>query len=127
MDVRPLLKVVMEAFFGPAKGLIDVIVAKIPSPIEASRLKVEYAYTGPQDSDVAFAMKECDAEGPAVVHVTKMYHTADAQEFRALGRVMSGTIRKGQVVKVLGEGYSPEDEEDMAVQSIDNIWVNESR
>jgi U5 small nuclear ribonucleoprotein component len=50
-------------------------------------------------------------------HITKLYHTADAQTFRAFGRVMSGTIRQGQLVKVLGEGYSPDDEEDMVSQS----------
>lgn len=40
MDVRPMLKVVMEAFFGPSKGLVDMIVSKIPSPLEASQDKV---------------------------------------------------------------------------------------
>lgn len=127
MDVRPLLKVVLDAFFGPNQGLVDMIVDKIPSPIEASRQKVEFNYTGPQDGEVALAMKDCDPTGPAVVHITKLYHTADAQEFRAFGRVMSGTIKQGQMVKVLGEGYSPDDEEDMVMQSIDNIWINESR
>ncbi|KAH8088033.1 P-loop containing nucleoside triphosphate hydrolase protein [Filobasidium floriforme] len=127
MDVRPLLKVVLDAFFGPSKGLVDLIVENFPSPLEASRQKVEFNYTGPQDSEAALAMLACDASGPAVVQVAKLYHTADAQEFRAFGRVMSGTIKQGQVVKVLGEGYSPEDEEDMTMQTIDNIWVNESR
>jgi U5 small nuclear ribonucleoprotein component len=78
-------------------------------------------------SDIAVAMQRCDASAPAVVHVAKLYHTSDAQSFRAFGRVMSGTLRQGQVVKVLGEGYSPEDEEDMVLQTVDNIWVNESR
>jgi U5 small nuclear ribonucleoprotein component len=95
--------------------------------VEASRQKVEFNYTGPQDSEAALAMKACDPAGPAIVHIAKLYHTADAQEFRAFGRVMSGTIKQGQVVKVLGEGYSPEDEEDMSLQTIDNIWINESR
>jgi U5 small nuclear ribonucleoprotein component len=30
-------------------------------------------------------------------------------------------------VKVMGEGYSPEDEEDMAIARIENVWVHESR
>lgn len=36
MDVRPLLKVVLEAFFGPARALVDMITEKIPSPVEAA-------------------------------------------------------------------------------------------
>jgi U5 small nuclear ribonucleoprotein component len=40
MDVRPLLKVVLDQFFGPAKGLVDMIVEHIPSPAEAAAHKV---------------------------------------------------------------------------------------
>lgn len=72
-------------------------------------------------------MVKCDSEGPTVVHVTKLYHTSDAQEFRAFGRVMSGTVRRGQVVKVLGEGYSLEDEEDMVSATVDAVLIDESR
>jgi len=72
-------------------------------------------------------MIKCDPAGPTVVQITKLYHTTDAQEFRAFGRVMSGTVSRGQVVKVLGEGYSLEDEEDMVVQTVDAVMINESR
>jgi U5 small nuclear ribonucleoprotein component len=40
MDVRPLLKAITGQFFGPAKGLVDMIVEKIPSPIEGAQEKV---------------------------------------------------------------------------------------
>lgn len=72
-------------------------------------------------------MLKCDSEGPTVVHVTKLYNTSDAQEFRAFGRVMSGTVRRGQVVQVLGEGYSLEDEEDMSTAVVDAVLIDESR
>lgn len=75
----------------------------------------------------AEAMQNCDPEGPLMVNITKLYHTTDAQSFRAFGRVVSGTIRKGMAVKVLGEGYSPEDEEDMAKAIVDDIWISEAR
>lgn len=127
MDVRPLLKVVLEAFFGPAVGLIDMITQKLPSPVQAADAKVRANYTGPLSTDLADSMLKCDADGPTVVHITKLYHTEDAQDFRAFGRVMSGTVRRGQVVKVLGEGYSPEDEEDMVVQEVEQVLINESR
>jgi translation elongation factor EF-G len=72
-------------------------------------------------------MKACDPEGPLVLHVSKLYHTTDAQSFRAFGRVMSGTVKKGMEVKVLGEGYSPEDEEDMMKVVVEDIWISEAR
>lgn len=127
MDVRPLLKVVLDQFFGPATGLVDMIVEHIPSPVASAASKVERTYTGPQTSAIAASMKQCDPEGPVMVQITKLYHTTDAQSFRAFGRVMSGTLRKGAQVKVLGEGYSPEDEEDMLKATVEDIWVSEAR
>jgi U5 small nuclear ribonucleoprotein component len=40
MDVRPLLKVVLDQFFGPATGLVDIIVDHVPSPLEGAAAKV---------------------------------------------------------------------------------------
>ncbi|KAJ3510520.1 hypothetical protein NLJ89_g4626 [Agrocybe chaxingu] len=127
MDVRPLLKAILDQFFGPATGLVDVIVEHIPSPVQNAANKVEGTYLGPQTSDLALSMKACDPEGPLMVHISKLYHTTDAQSFRSFGRVISGTLRKGMEVKVLGEGYSPEDEEDMMKAVVDDLWISESR
>ncbi|KAG8219394.1 Calreticulin family-domain-containing protein [Butyriboletus roseoflavus] len=127
MDVRPLLKVVLDQFFGPATGLVDMIVEHIPSPVVGGPTKVERTYTGPQTSELAASMKTCDAEGPLMVQITKLYHTTDAQSFRAFGRVLSGTLRKDVQVKVLGEGFSPEDEEDMMKATVEGLWLSESR
>lgn len=127
MDVRPLLKAVLDQFFGPSTGLVDVIVENIPNPIEGAAKKIENTYTGPQNTELVESMKRCDPEGPVMVQVAKLYHTTDAQSFRAYGRVLSGTIRKGMPIKVLGEGYSPQDEEDMMKVTVEDIWISESR
>ncbi|KIY52663.1 P-loop containing nucleoside triphosphate hydrolase protein [Fistulina hepatica ATCC 64428] len=127
MDVRPLLKLVTDQFFGPSTGLIDVIVEHIPSPVHGAVDKVETTYTGPQTSEVAIAMKSCDPEGPVMIQVAKLYNSTDAQSFRAFGRILSGTVKKGMQLKVLGEGYSPEDEEDMVKAVVEDVWISEAR
>ncbi|KIM70109.1 hypothetical protein SCLCIDRAFT_101752 [Scleroderma citrinum Foug A] len=127
MDVRPLLKVALDQFFGSATGLVDMMVEHIPSPVSGAISKVERSYTGPQTSDIAASMRRCDPEGPVMVQITKLYHTTDAQSFRAFGRVMSGTLRRNAQVKVLGEGYSPEDEEDMMKAIVEDLWASEAR
>ncbi|KAF5368523.1 hypothetical protein D9758_002457 [Tetrapyrgos nigripes] len=127
MDVRPLLKAVLDQFFGPSTGLVDVIVEHIPSPVEGAINKVQGTYSGPQTSEIAASMQMCDASGPVMVQVAKLYHTTDAQSFRAFGRVLSGTLRKGMDIKVLGEGYSPEDEEDMMKAVVEDLWISEAR
>lgn len=90
-------------------------------------MQVRSTYTGELNTDLVDSMNKCDSDGPTVVHVTKLYHTSDAQEFRAFGRVMSGSVKKGQTVKVLGEGYSKEDEEDMITAVVEGVMIDESR
>jgi len=46
MDVRPLLKAVLDQFFGPATGLVDMIVEHIPSPVEGAAQKVRLLMDG---------------------------------------------------------------------------------
>ena len=52
---------------------------------------------------------------------------ADCRGFDALARVMSGTLRKDDTVSVLGEDYSLEDPEDMALQKVSNIYLSMAR
>lgn len=125
-DAKELLNLVCEQFFGPATGLVDMIIQHVPSPVEGAQKKLERYYTGSLDTKVGAAMATCDAEGPLVVHVTKLFNSTDAASFHAFGRIMSGTARPGQQVRVLGEGYTPEDEEDMVIATISDTWIAET-
>ncbi|RYP80493.1 hypothetical protein DL769_002432 [Monosporascus sp. CRB-8-3] len=127
MDAKVLLKLVCEQFFGPSTGFVDMIVNHIPSPVEAAERRLEKHYTGPLDTKVAESMKKCDQDGPLVVYVTKLFSTPDAKNFFSLGRVMSGIARPGMQVRVLGEGYSLDDEEDMAIATITSVCIAETR
>eukprot|EP00898_Chlorokybus_atmophyticus_P001260 jgi/Chlat1/2134/Chrsp17S02725 len=127
LDVKPLLKAACTRVFGSATGFTDMLVKHIPSAIDAAPAKVEHIYSGPQDSEIAGSMALCNANGPLMVYITKLYPKSDCSAFDALGRVMSGTLRPGMTVRVLGEGYSPDDEEDMAVKTVSNIWAYEAR
>ena len=127
MDAKALLKVVCEKFFGTSTGFVDMVLEHVPSPLSGAKAKVEHTYTGPLDSDLTQSMMACDPDGPLVIHVTKLYNTADASTFNAFGRVMSGTARPGAQVRVLGEGYTLDDEEDMVVATISDTWISETR
>jgi U5 small nuclear ribonucleoprotein component len=127
LDAKVLLKLVCEQFFGTSTGFVDMLVDHIPSPAEGAKAKIEHNYTGPMDTDLAKSMLECNADGPLVIQVTKLYHTSDAKDFYSFGRVMSGTVKPGQQVRVLGEGYTLDDEEDMAVATISDCWINNTR
>ncbi len=126
-DAKVLLKLVCERFFGPSSGFVDMVVEHLPSPVEASDLKLQRYYTGPLDTDVARAISECNQDGPLVVQISKLFSTSDATGFHSFGRVMSGTARPGMQVRVLGEGYSIDDEEDMSMATISDVWIAETR
>uniref|UniRef100_A0A0C9S3M2 SNU114 homolog n=1 Tax=Wollemia nobilis TaxID=56998 RepID=A0A0C9S3M2_9CONI len=127
LNVRPLLRLACSSIFGSATGFTDMLVQHIPSAKDAAAKKVEHIYTGPQDTLIANAMKNCDPRGPLMVNVTKLYPKADCSVFDSFGRVYSGTIQTGQTVRVLGEGYSPDDEEDMAIKEVTKLWVYQAR
>lgn len=86
-------------------------------------LQVEYNYTGPQKSEHASHMAECNPKGPLVMHICKLLPKSDASGFDAFGRIFSGTVKPGDRVRVLGEAYSPEDEEDSVVAVVSKIWI----
>jgi U5 small nuclear ribonucleoprotein component len=127
LDTKPLLKLVLSRFFGNASGFVDMCVNHLPSPVEGAKTKIEHIYTGPLDSQTAKAMLKCDPSGPLMVQVTKLYHKFDCSSFYALGRVFSGTLKPGMTVRVLGENYTIDDEEDMAVREVGEISLFEAR
>jgi U5 small nuclear ribonucleoprotein component len=127
MDVKPLLRLVLTQFFGDVRAFVDCCVKRLPSPVENAHNKIERTYTGPLDGMVAQALLSCDRSGPLVVQIAKLYPTSDCLRFDAFGRILSGTVQAGQRVRVLGESYSADDEEDMTIQEISNVWINSSR
>ncbi|KAL0486234.1 U5 small nuclear ribonucleoprotein [Acrasis kona] len=129
LDIKPLMKTILQRFFGrQPRGLVDMISKFIPSPINGGNAnKVETTYTGPQDSNIALHMKSCRPDGQLMIMITKLYHSVDLTQFEALGRVMSGTVKNTDKVKVLGEGYTMDDEEDMCIRQISELNQYNSR
>ncbi|KAK9494206.1 P-loop containing nucleoside triphosphate hydrolase protein [Lipomyces doorenjongii] len=127
LDPKPLLKLVCQKFFGLSTGFVDMILDHVPSPADNASTKIETTYTGPLDSELAGSLLKCDQDGPLVVHITKLFNSTDATEFYSFGRILSGTLRSGQQIRVLGEGYSLDDEEDMVHATITDMWIPEAR
>uniref|UniRef100_A0A8C2DCD5 116 kDa U5 small nuclear ribonucleoprotein component n=1 Tax=Cyprinus carpio TaxID=7962 RepID=A0A8C2DCD5_CYPCA len=117
LNIRPLLRLVCNRFFGEFTGKFLFFVC----------VCIEHSYTGGLDSDLGETMSECDPDGPLMCHTTKMYSTDDGVQFHAFGRVLSGTLQAGQPVKVLGENYSLEDEEDSQICTVGRLWISVAR
>lgn len=52
-------------------------------------------------------MKQCNADGPLMVYISKMVPSTDKGRFFAFGRVFSGTLSSGMKVRVMGPQYEP--------------------
>lgn len=124
IDVKPLLETVCKLFFGEPSALVDAVLQHVKSPEDANR---ERGFTGPRDSDVNRSMEKCDQNGPLIVHIAKLVNSPDSKEFYALGRVMSGTLTRGQKVSILGESYSEYDTEDLNETTVSDLWIYQSR
>lgn len=113
LDPKPLLKAVFRQFFKDPCAFVDMVSRVVPSAADASRVKLERYYAGELND--------------LVVHVAKMYSTADASSFAALGRVYCGSLRPGARVEVRGEAYSEEDTEDARVCVVEGIAIPHGR
>ena len=88
---------------------------------------MERTYTGPQTGEIVEHMRGCNPRGPLVIAIAKLIPKSDVSAFDALGRILSGTVKPGDRVRVLGEAYAPEDEEDSAVATVTAVWVYQAR
>eukprot|EP01118_Nematostelium_gracile_P006616 TRINITY_DN2127_c0_g1_i2.p1 TRINITY_DN2127_c0_g1~~TRINITY_DN2127_c0_g1_i2.p1 ORF type:complete len:820 (+),score=207.79 TRINITY_DN2127_c0_g1_i2:457-2916(+) len=127
LDTKPLLKLILTQFFGNATGFVDACVQCIRSPVQSARTKIENIYTGPLTSNIAQEMILCNPAGPLMIHICKMYPKPDCNSFDAFGRVFSGTVREGQNVRVLGESYTLEDQEDMSNRQVTRLSIFQAR
>ncbi|RHY95087.1 hypothetical protein DYB37_006224 [Aphanomyces astaci] len=128
LNPRPLLKLVLSQFVGrSASSFVDLVSRFIPSPLETAEAKVTALYTENVDSKVGKAMLACDPAGPLMINIVKLYSSSDGTSFSAFGRVYSGSVSSGQRVKVLGESYSPDDDEDMVVRTVESVGISQGR
>ena len=127
LDPRPLLKLALSRFFGKPAGFVDMVVRCVPSPVDGNDLKVTTTYTGYLTSPLAKGMRACNAGAPLMCNVVKLYNSPDGAKFHALARIYSGTVTVGQRVKVLGESFTADDDEDMALVEVTGISVGVGR
>ena len=130
LNPRPLLKLVLGSFFGNVtSGFVDMVVAHVPSPLATAQTKLEHIYTGNQSSELRIVrgIQSCDPKAPLMVNIVKLYSSPDGTTFSAFGRVYSGEVRENKDVKILGEAYSAEDDEDMCTRTVGSVCIAQGR
>ncbi len=79
--------------------ILNMILGQLPSPKTAQFNRVEYIWKGKIDSPAGKALQTCDSEGPLIFSVTKVI-TESKHGLVAVGRLFSGTIRKGTQIQI---------------------------
>lgn len=127
LNARPLLRIACSQMFGTFQSFVDMIVSTVPTPKYSAPSKCLQIWTGPTNCELTKAIRECDPKGLLVVHVAKQFASQDASTFNVLGLVLSGTLKQGSDVRVLGESYSALDEEDSRILTVGKLWICNSR
>lgn len=127
LNAKPLLKLACSQIFGTFQSLVDMVVQTLPPPKYCAPSKCPQIWTGPTNCELTKAIGECDPKGLLVVHIVKQYPTQDATTFNVFGLVLSGTIRAGIDIRVLGETYSALDEEDSRILPVGKLYICNSR
>lgn len=113
MNSRPLLRLVLRSFFGAPEGFVDALVRHVPSALDAGAQKARACFDGDldaPDSALGRGVDSCDPRGPLLMNVVKLYATPEGDRFHALARIYSGSVAKGQRVRVIGEGAGEQDD-----------------
>jgi len=118
LQQKQLLKCVMRKWLPAGEALLQMISIHLPSPHTAQKYRTELLYEGPNDDEVAIAMKNCDVNGPVMMYVSKMVPTSDKGRFYAFGRIFSGCVGTGQKVRIMGPHYVPGKKEDLCLKAI---------
>lgn len=128
LDIKPLLKLVLSKFFGNTSSLVDAMAHNIRSAQDGTRSKVSNFYRNSTDDKAkSDQLSKCDPKGSLCINIIKLIYNEANGSFYSFGRVISGTIKKGEDVKILGEGYTVEEEEDMIVKTAARLWIMQSR
>uniref|UniRef100_A0A0K0DVK5 Tr-type G domain-containing protein n=1 Tax=Strongyloides stercoralis TaxID=6248 RepID=A0A0K0DVK5_STRER len=123
MNIRPLISLICRKFFGDFTAFVDLVVKNFKSPLKNGLIKREVYYTGPAETTISNAIEKCDSKGPLIINTVKNYTTTDAINFHVFGRIFSGTLKLGQSIRILGERYSIQDEEDSRVMTVGKLFI----
>ncbi len=85
------------------KIVLDMVIQHLPNPAEAQVYRIPKIWRGEADSPLGHAMMKCDPKGPVGMMITKIVMDPHAGEV-AVGRLFSGTLRKGQELYIAGLG-----------------------
>lgn len=82
--------------------LLNMVVTHLPNPRDAQKYRTTKVWHGDLESEVGKSMLAMNKDGPLAMIITKVIPDPHAG-LVATGRIFSGTIKKGQEVRLVGQ------------------------
>lgn len=105
LEGKPLIKKIMQKWLPAGDVMLQLITIHLPSPVTAQKYRAEMLYEGPIDDEVCMGIRECNAEAPLMMYISKMVPSSDKGRFYAFGRVFSGKIATGMKARIMGPNF----------------------
>lgn len=82
--------------------LLNSVIKHLPNPADAAKYRISKIWHGSLESEIGKSMLDMNPNGPLAVVITKVVPDPHAGVVAA-GRVFSGTLKKGQEVRLIGQ------------------------
>lgn len=82
--------------------ILNMVIRHLPNPLDAQKYRIPQIWKGDDNTDIGKAMAGCRHDGPVSMMITKIIIDPHAGEI-AVGRVFSGTLRKGSELYISGQ------------------------
>lgn len=109
LDIKPLLRLVLSQIFGnSSQAIVEAMNFHFQTAKDAidPYIKQNYLRTENQGTRLFNKLIEGSSKGPLCINVLKQYYSEKQGDFHLFGKILSGTISKGQTVKILGEKFT---------------------
>ena len=126
-DPNPLLTQILTMIFGHYNCIVDTCSKSICDSELGSKRKISFLYTGNRNTDFYKEIIKSSPDGPLICCVYKLYHKYDHLSFDLFGRVLSGTIKQGMKILIMGENFSLEETEDSYIKEIKILQIHQTR
>ena len=91
----------MKKYLGAPQCLAHCLIESIDIPSKGSERIFKTYYKG-SAGPFSDAVQKGQSDGPLLINAVKLYHTKDYKSFYVLGRVISGTIKKNEKLRIMG-------------------------
>lgn len=97
---KSLLHKILTKWLPVSNCILPIIISQLPSPIIAQKYRIDVIYKG-SDEEVIDSIKNTQENGKFVMEISKTLRTNDQGRRYAFGRIFSGRLKKGDLIRVV--------------------------